>query len=207
MMADIYSESIKLLIWLGDRNFDLGGESFDQAALEYCKSVGESTYASEGSDSDLDALRPLLRSVASSIFESPWFHRRWVVQEFVMQSTRTVAFGNYQLHASTMTKLARLRGLTENEKYAKSFWLDNMTSTALNASYGYEILGNLLRFDHMQCRDLRDSIFALASFSLDGHRLSIDYEQSAHSLWTSLARDYISRGHLGLILACASRDG
>ena len=86
IMSKIYESSFQLIIWLGE--FELPDCSEWPFAHTWPASVGDSLSKSENAE----------KSVIARIVLSPWFQRRWIIQEVLFTRTRSIWVGEKKLH-------------------------------------------------------------------------------------------------------------
>lgn len=166
----------------------------------------------------------LLRSVAR-ICQRRYFNRRWVVQEIHhSQPDRTVIrWGTFSLPANEFC--GRLRGVRHVRNEAQGAYrverfgsedrhetdfetiasiinfLDSRSTLDLSGRRGNQLLLHCLHaFQHTQCVDDRDLVFAFLSFAGANTTLSADYRLNADEVFITLASALIQDGEIEEVL-------
>ena len=189
-MADIFSASKTVLVWLG------AGESTDSlafAAMEVCRdlvdaggeyddvnlaSVNNALYGYTGTYAplrwDLELGETMVIRALKSIFnilQATWFERLWVVQE--TDAFRDVLF--FRGYHGIVNQKDLLEGVRFLENYTREIRSDDIRidRRALNeiwehmAGYfpppndGGDIISQFLRYSDRRCHDPRDRVYAL----------------------------------------------
>ncbi|KAI1116930.1 heterokaryon incompatibility protein-domain-containing protein [Nemania sp. NC0429] len=200
----IYRGATAVLVWLGKYPAQaaclanikahprlLGGES----------SVGSHAGPQEHSE--------LLMSV-SSLVKLPWFSRRWIVQEVVLNPDVILCCCNEEL---SWVRLASCLGIVKNLPLGMKAMHTLLAMVSLwkrwvfngDESRNGGIFDLLEAFDHFQCFGDRDRLFALGGLATDlriGSRmgfespagllpLHVDYTITAESLYTKFCMDVL----------------
>lgn len=201
LMARIYRSAKRVRVWLGE------GEEDDRQALEYlaalAKISGPRTLLGQSEDpiykpeSQLALKR--IESCVRGLFRLPWFSRRWIVQELVLNSNVVfycerskaswtalhLAFGALPDHiwndeAGIQTRLT-LRQFGDLWKA----WCFSSDS-AIDCS----IFSLLNSFHELQCSEIKDKIYAIASLANDVNVLTRTQTSTATNGVISLVPDY-----------------
>ncbi|KAK2769945.1 ankyrin and het domain protein [Colletotrichum kahawae] len=159
MMTDIYTKAKGVLIWLGhDRK---GEEALGSLPLNEFKHDGE--------------YPPYIQNA----LHLPWFSRRWVIQEAVLNLNTEVYCGEVSRHLihvgqSTLTLIYSQHAKPPGPRLLKRIeGLDAVCKLFLHkhaGPYKYYELGFtslMLAFDEYECQDPRDRIFTLATLASD----------------------------------------
>lgn len=151
------------------------------------------------------------------MLRSPWFERRWVVQEAVTQAgNSSILLPNSLLPCDELWSIA--------EKYRLSSRLSPIAPYRmwrhLEVSLGYELcpfadnnfkdslMHNLDEYSDKKCSDPRDKVYSLLSISSDGSSFPVSYHWDVLVIFTRIAERYISDTRLGdILMQAAERNG
>ncbi|KAI0517248.1 heterokaryon incompatibility protein-domain-containing protein [Xylaria bambusicola] len=199
-MDVIYRGASAVLVWLGN----YPAQAACLASIEaYLRLLGKKREPSSSERHQADT--ELLTSL-SSLFQLPWFSRRWIVQEVVLNPDVLMCCCDKEL--SWVRMASRLESISDPPAGFKP--LESMLAmTRLwkrglfnrNAVEKTGIFDLLEAFDHFQCCDDRDRLFALGGLANDVHMgpnapsqllpLPVDYTISTESLYTRFCADII----------------
>ena len=216
LMTDIYRGASRVLAWLG------GGQAEEQA-LSRINVLGRLIHSQAGAPSS--SHRQELSKSILDLLRMPWFSRRWIIQEVVMNLDVVIFCGSQQ---SSFLRLAQsyIWSLSiERSPLARTAGLmaifDLWNWWALKqGEEGSRCLLRLLRdFDHFGCADGKDRIFTLAALSTDVrlHTIAnatpprslesdsepgiiVDYSASVEDVYVSTALTIVNSGHLEWVL-------
>lgn len=165
-MGEIYAQAKKVRIWLGEGD-EITSKVFKFLcfAAEMKRTNGTLSYGlvKEGMSkiSGTESSQTL-----GGVLCSPWFGRRWIIQEADLGHSATVHQGNYkiswQVFAEGLIALLDVvhdLQLSDVGRYSPAV-ADTMSKTKM-----HDILDCLWDFDENACSDPRDRIFALYGFA------------------------------------------
>lgn len=233
LMGQIYRSASKVLAWLGEGGIEEGAipliQSISRRAIEYdgvltdlppvyygYESVPGPLNSKSPQITDLEQPRAL--AVLKSFFDLPWFHRRWIIQEIVLNAESYLHYGNHQISwfrfMATIEKEFNKKSPPTNIHSAiRMFDLwrawslipsrNNFSQTPHESD---ALLHYLTAFDEYRCQDPRDMIYALGALAgirplrstniLGKTTFKPDYSQSTEQCYTNFATVAISRGYL-----------
>lgn len=199
-MDVIYRGASAVLVWLG--NYPTQAACLRSIAA-YARRVGKE----RGPDSRVGRQEhsELLMSV-SSLVQLPWFSRRWIVQEAVLNPDVLLCCCDEEL---SWVRLANCLGMISNPPphmtslntvlAMANLWKRWVLHSDVARNNG--IFDLLEAFDHFQCFDDRDRLFALGGLATDtimGLKsqpgllsLHVDYTMSTESLYIRFSSDVL----------------
>jgi Heterokaryon incompatibility protein (HET) len=181
MMREIYSCSVRTLVWLGEETEesksalfmipDLAqlSESFQNLVPDMERMTNE-----EWEKHDMHSIFDESRCKAfASLFSRPWFERVWVIQEVVVAQdaviilgASSVSFSEFSLAASAWQQLGLSKYFHCETRMVHLLWESRQT-------YGPRVYSGLfsllLRHRHCKATDPRDKIFALCGMASDAN--------------------------------------
>lgn len=169
-MATIFKGALAVKAWLGDdpdTSCALGIKCLTYVAKSSAARPEEWYISSD----------PIERAkwlVMAKVLDLPWFSRRWVIQELVLNTDATLYCGSSKISWPTL-RLAVRRLIEANIPIASSATrlnaidtLGDLSLTLANRGISnHSILELLEIFDHYGCEDPRDRIFALLGLASD----------------------------------------
>lgn len=176
-MPQIYRDAFKVLIWLG---CGVDGESEALQFLSRLRSVPDFILLTSGQDKETaQRIEPLSSKVQESIrkfFQLPWFGRRWVVQEAVLNPDVVFYSGDSEiswprLHLAIRSLPDSFWHFTSGSEIRKS--LQKLGELWRTWSYldhtmvDYELFSLLDSFEDFECKEAKDRIYALAGLASD----------------------------------------
>ncbi|KAK5714315.1 hypothetical protein LTR17_017246 [Elasticomyces elasticus] len=205
MMGRIYARANAALIWFGEE----AGYRWDQESYPWHGGV-PFLVNEQRPKGDEDPMwrwydKTPSTSEARQMLQSPYFTRRWTIQEVVMQPKRYMLAGGRCLHFEALY-WAVLASRTAS-KFKSSL---PIPLCSINRGPGQRsLLDNLMFYSDLDCSDPRDRIYALLAISEDTYGLAPEYSQDYTSICTTVAAACIRRGRLLdiLICACETRQG
>lgn len=121
---------------------------------------------------------------AKLMLQSPWFTRKWIVQEAIAKFS---ACSIILSHA-----------LLPREKFYSLLCRHNLVPMAspldTHFDMSQDLLFNLDKFSRKNCSDYRDHVYALLSISSDTEDLEVDYGKDVLAVYTAVAEKYIALG-------------
>jgi hypothetical protein len=165
LMVDIYRGASRVLVWLGN-----GPE---EHMLPRINALGRLLHIQSGglSDSQLQELKESMMG----IIILPWFSRRWIIQEVVMNLDVVIFCGSQRSSFLRIVQILNYLSLREpgqaSSRQARSllamFELWKRCALKQDNQMTCGILSLLQDFDHFDCADGRDRIFTLATLAED----------------------------------------
>lgn len=122
-------------------------------------------------------------SSVHDFFKTPWFSRRWVIQEACLARHATVHCGNYSIPLPVLASAAR-----HVQNLDISDYLVKMAANLHRPAAGLTMLELLWNFHEADCLEPKDRIAALIGLLSEEHRFPMDY--TAH--WTKLYKQVAS---------------
>ncbi|KAJ8127991.1 hypothetical protein O1611_g5645 [Lasiodiplodia mahajangana] len=199
-MDVIYRGASTVLVWLG--NYPTQATCL-ASIKAYPRLLGKER--TPGSRVGRQEHSELLMSIASLV-ELPWFSRRWIVQEAVLNPDVLLCCCDEEL---SWVRLANCLGMISNPPPDMKSLHTLLSMAGLWKRWVFDggVGGNggifdlLEAFDHFQCFDPRDRLFALGGLATDismGSRpspgllpLPVDYTIATESLYTTFSRDVV----------------
>ncbi|KAI0098525.1 HET-domain-containing protein [Nemania sp. FL0031] len=199
-MDVIYRGASSVLVWLGNYPTQAACLASIKA---YPRLFGKER--APGSREGRQEHSELIMSIASLV-QLPWFSRRWIVQEAVLNPDVLLCCCDEEL---SWVRLANCLGMISNPPpdmkqlntllSMASLWKRWVFDGGLGGNGG--IFDLLEAFDHFQCFDPRDRLFALGGLATDismGPKpspgllpLPVDYTIATESLYTTFGKDVI----------------
>ncbi|GAW23602.1 hypothetical protein ANO14919_131760 [Xylariales sp. No.14919] len=199
-MNVIYRGASAVLVWLGNYPRQAACLSSIKA---YPRVIGKER--GPGSRAGRQEHSELVMSI-SSLVQLAWFSRRWIVQEAVLNPDVLLCCCNEEL---SWVRLANCLGMISNPPpdgkplhsalTMASLWKRWVLNSDVARNNG--IFDLLEAFDHFQCFDARDRLFALGGLATDVTMgaepppgllpLHADYTISTESLYTRFSRDVL----------------
>ncbi|KAG4428692.1 hypothetical protein IFR05_015823 [Cadophora sp. M221] len=183
LMSKIFSRLRQVIVWLGVEN-----ESGDPGLLL----LSESITLEDMSDEQI-------REYSGNLFERPWWHRSWVIQEFVKAEERVFICGDIVLKSGTMLKMwyafTEWSGESDDELWRPMG--DRERHIYLFGTLSFGRLGNTLRQCILMCghclaTDPRDKIYAFFNLAKDVEQLNFvpDYTKSVQMVYEDFVKAY-----------------
>ncbi|KAK3643753.1 hypothetical protein LTR56_010059 [Elasticomyces elasticus] len=188
MMGTIFARAQSVLIWLGDKQTDPW--FFAKPVLTCVR----------GAHDNLSLLYTNVTDVPQQplrvILQDPYFTRRWVIQEVVMQPRRYVLAGSRSMEFGTLHQ-----AISRSAHSMPLCFIEPLRGQS-------SLLQNLLFYRDAECSDPRDRIYALLAISEDKYDLTPQYSEGYTAVCIEFAVACISRGWLlnMLMCACESRE-
>lgn len=167
LMTDIYRGASGVLVWLG------GNWAEEEQALLHIKQIAR--HINSRSDAfSFDLHRQGLTDAVTSLVHLPWFSRRWVIQEVVLNADVVLICGSQQLSFGRLGQLVDLLSAGENgalvdwKGFSAMFELWKRSALAFSSTNRSSTLLDLMdNFEHFGCADARDRIYTLLAFATD----------------------------------------
>lgn len=185
LMADIYSNAVEVLIWLGlAENSDICAINHiaERQYDGYIENALRARYTELATDPiytmPSEALQPPPEPLFSCIckfLEKSYWNRLWIVQEIFLGKARKIVCGDHTLswesfHAYTFPSGSPKRDTHLSGAFQLSSW---------TTKHSYVGLDTVLdRFSGKDCEDPRDKIFGLQALVEPEQRMAVDYSKS-----------------------------
>jgi hypothetical protein len=212
LMRQIYSCASRVVVWLGE------GSEMMSKSIELINIIGdryETLNWSKPIDFDDEVFHDPLATYHDrhlfvldwTLFELPWFHRTWVVQEIFNAKTALFCCGSKTVSWATLLRVQRCIALagaalhTARKTlmppiYEDLFDLGKGTTSELSADVG--ILEVLVKGLDLDVTDPRDKIFAMLQFGKETRNFQLlppeivpDYHKSAGDVFSSFTKWWI----------------
>lgn len=161
LMSRIYREAVRVLVWLGD------SEQIERP-LVYLAGRAQKAKCNTAATSSR------LKEALSTLLSSPWFGRRWIIQETVLNSDVLLCCGPSELTWSRLASIIRgspFDGKRLDTPAAQSvltmFDLWKFWTLGDRSDVDCGLMTLLQRFEASDCSDPRDRIYALAGLAND----------------------------------------
>lgn len=202
LMGDIYRGASRVLVWLGDRAQDV------DSLRQIKRLIGRITDTHE----DDDTAHKLVISMFQ-LCRLPWFSRRWVIQELVLNPNAVLCCGQIELpwihlapafHVIDLKKWAGFQSI----RLLWDLWRDvSLPMGTRNKDTGHKVLGNrdiaalMNSCSEFECSDGHDRIAALSALSTDVHRsVTVNYADSVESTFINFAEGLARSGHMAWLI-------
>lgn len=217
LMFKIYRSAEGVKIWLGD-----GAEEYTRA-IEAIKLAAKSSKPCV----DYSATPSETRNEVQKFFELPWFSRRWVVQELVLNGNPVFYCGQSKVSwaaihlACTMSPSpwGPTMGVQIHRKIQRLGNLWQAWSYSNVAAEGCDFLTLINDFSDLKCKETKDIIYTFAGLATDLETLAAprpnpvvnrsrsivpDYSKSDDEVFQELALEFIKSGVVLRTLALAA---
>ncbi|KAK5704676.1 hypothetical protein LTR17_021678 [Elasticomyces elasticus] len=209
LMGRIYASAQSSLVWLGEshrlygllsRNKTERRPTARESSIDMRRS-GEQQWRASRDDLSL-------REIGQA---HTYFHRRWVVQELLLQDNREVFAGRNVLALQTKegpddSALLPSPDAGAHETSSGTRYTLSLLKRIIDDELKHKpsLLQNLIHHYLADCSDPRDRIYALLAVSYDDHGVRPDYRKSVEQVYTELAAHYACSGWVTTVLGCAS---
>ncbi|KAL7938012.1 heterokaryon incompatibility domain-containing protein [Trichoderma chlorosporum] len=189
LMTEIYKRCSGVLVWLGK---DSRGSSSMDSVNAYSRQID---HQDDGS---------IIQEELECLVRLPWFGRRWIVQEVVLNPNVTLFCGESQMPWLRLLQVVRsgqnASGLLSVVKTMESIWIYHCLGMETTSQAPLHLLDLLSVLSELGCVDARDRIYALAGLASDtflaqpgeaSHdpreiKITVSYNQSAEDLYVNL---------------------
>lgn len=213
LMPRIYREASRVLVWLGSQRDH--------------ESVQSSMRRLSSSLRGLDSFRPrpnskefkpklsaehgnfasIIRRSLENLLQLPWFTRRWVIQEVALNPEVDLFCDDQKISWRTLMLVMReFKDINHHLGWRSSKELDSLGSmTELWNSIvfhrrGLEVERLLQDFDHFNCADDKDRIFAIVGLAAGDIDFDTDYTKTTEEIYNELAGALVrSRNNIEVI--------
>ncbi|EXJ75352.1 uncharacterized protein A1O5_02048 [Cladophialophora psammophila CBS 110553] len=224
LMGEIYRQAAKVRVWLGGN--ENGG---DEMAIKKIFALFRVLVVKEVNPGRDELVRlfganSTSWSVIDGFLRRAWFHRRWVLQEVALGRDTVVYCHTEKISWSLF---ARALDACRTSHYHRHLHFEPTALAALSHLSALQekdkkILTLLWKFDHAQCTDPRDRLFAL--YGIANHirfndlpsvsdvvgqsiRCYADYDVPTNQVYMDFAKSCIQGGHILSILVHAVSFG
>ncbi|KAL7950222.1 heterokaryon incompatibility domain-containing protein [Trichoderma barbatum] len=189
LMTEIYKCCSGVVVWLGN---DSHGSSSMDAVNAYSRQI------------DHQEDERVIQEDIESLVRLPWFGRRWIVQEVVLNPNVTLFCGGSQIPWLRLLQVVRssqnTSGLLSVVKTMESIWIYHCLGIEASSQAPLRLLDLLSSLSELGCVDARDRIYALAGLASDTFltqagevsrdpreiRINVSYNQPAENLYMDL---------------------
>jgi hypothetical protein len=162
MMAEIYKRSFRLVIWLGEVDIPI--------------EIGLSSARARRH-------KPKERKIITQIVQLPWFRRRWVIQEVLNSSSRTMWIGTREMNFTSFVTVT----LAQLAEPLVPPILKNITGDRAADNLKRTLLENLWFWDRTACKVAHDLINFLLSISKDREDFDVTYTGDVKAAFCQVA--------------------
>ncbi|UKZ73881.1 hypothetical protein TrVFT333_001535 [Trichoderma virens FT-333] len=156
LMTEIYKRCSGVLVWLGN---DSHGSSSMESVNTYSRQI------------DHQNDERVIQDDLESLVRLPWFGRRWIVQEVVLNPNVTLFCGESQIPWLRLLQVVRnsqnMSGLLSVVKTMESIWIYHCLGIEASSQAPLRLLDLLSVLSELGCVDARDRIYALAGLASD----------------------------------------
>ncbi|EHK22274.1 uncharacterized protein TRIVIDRAFT_60857 [Trichoderma virens Gv29-8] len=156
LMTEIYKRCSGVLVWLGN---DSHGPSSMESVNAYSRQI------------DHQDDERVIQDDLESLVRLPWFGRRWIVQEVVLNPNVTLFCGESQIPWLRLLQVVRnsqnISGLLSVVKTMESIWIYHCLGIEASSQAPLRLLDLLSVLSELGCVDARDRIYALAGLASD----------------------------------------
>ncbi|KAF2253773.1 hypothetical protein BU26DRAFT_229567 [Trematosphaeria pertusa] len=222
MMSDIYNSAKSICIWLGDSDKD------STTALKLAHDIANFQVLDQRLNATDESTGDRWCALVRTLSTTPWFTRRWIIQEIASARHASVHCGNDVLHWDDLADAISL--LQENHERLKRQYDKDIFSTipTLSATHLVKALTGVCRkspngdiverlfdletlvctFQHFHARDAQDVIHAVRSLARDApgedesdsFRLGAEHKNSTRDLFIAFVRRCVQNsGSLDII--------
>ncbi|KAK5690621.1 hypothetical protein LTR97_012177 [Elasticomyces elasticus] len=182
-MGRIYAEAQCLFIWLGDEWDDAWFFDHEEQSVVRARGQDHNVSSLDGGGSNIPT-----EVAVELIRQSPYFTRRWTIQEVRSQSLRYVLAGARFIRFECLEQALQNCG-----KPMPSCFTDPCGT----------ILDNLILYSNTECIDPRDRIFALLALCANVDSITPNYAADYTDVYAQFAATCLHRGLLFKVLVCA----
>ncbi|KAK4080354.1 hypothetical protein Trihar35433_1459 [Trichoderma harzianum] len=156
LMTEIYRRCSGVLVWLG---IDARGSSSMEAVNAFSRQIDHQDDES------------IIQEDLESLVRLPWFGRRWIVQEVVLNPNVTIFCGESQMPWLRLLQVVRgsqnVSGLLSVVKTMESIWIYHCLGIEAGSQASLRLIDLLSILSELGCVDARDRIYALAGLASD----------------------------------------
>ncbi|RYO93377.1 hypothetical protein DL766_000767 [Monosporascus sp. MC13-8B] len=187
-MTNIYRQASSVLVWLG--NYPKEAKAL--------KELGQISRRKEFWHRDPDHPNEKLRDeILDRLFlltDLPWFGRRWIIQEVVLNPEPVLFCATEELHWLRLVAIFGNFGVQRAKKPQSletmlDLWKTRILSPDAPNKTNFKLLDLMDVFEHFDCANPKDKIYALIGISADHDLLrnKVDYSMPTGALYTWLA--------------------
>ncbi|KAL6908483.1 heterokaryon incompatibility domain-containing protein [Trichoderma evansii] len=189
LMTQIYRRCSGVLVWLGN---DSQGSSSMESINAYSRQIDHR-----------DDIQDIQQDIETFI-RLPWFGRRWIVQEVVLNPNVTLFCSQSEIPWLRFLQVVRhsqnVSGLLSVVKTMESIWIYHCLGIEAGSQAPLRLLDLLSVLSELGCVDPRDRIYAIAGLASDTFliqsgetgrdpreiKVVVDYNKPAESLYVDL---------------------
>jgi hypothetical protein len=189
LMGRIYGQASRVLIWLGR-----GGQE-EARGIEVLHRISKGSQAAEPPTTNTSELEAV-----QSVIRLPWFSRRWIIQELVLNPEAVLYYGLSRILWSRFllaTEILNKTGILLDRTAQDAIHVlgDQWKRLALSKELGKggPLLSLLHSFHSFECADDRDKIYALAGLASDGEGLEVNYSRPSAEIYRDFALQMLTK--------------
>lgn len=179
-MDDVYRKCLQLVIWLGEHSDGEEGVN-ERHLLSKAEWTGQDDDESWSTDDNYCPYSPGEESTLALLLATPWFTRRWTIQEYALAYRRHMLLGDQLLDSSSLVCAADACDMRS---------LSGPLITHVDHLYG--MLELLQKCQSAECSVAHDRVYALMHISRGGANLEVDYEQPVEDLYFQVAQNHLA---------------
>ncbi|RYP33988.1 hypothetical protein DL767_004509 [Monosporascus sp. MG133] len=187
-MADIYRQASSVLVWLG--NYPKQAEAL--------KELGQISRRKEFWHGDLDhpneGLRDEILDRLLLLTDLPWFSRRWIIQEVVLNPEPTLFCAAEELHWLRLVAIFGNLGVQRAKKVQSletmlDLWKARILSPDAHNKTKFALVNLMCVFEDSECVEPKDKLYALIGLCADHDLLrdKLDYSMPTECIYTWFA--------------------
>ncbi|KAL9616960.1 MAG: hypothetical protein Q9160_008230 [Pyrenula sp. 1 TL-2023] len=188
MMGSIYGMAKKVHIWLGRDSGD-ARKTFAYFRGICAISDDDPNFATKSNSLAYRILGGEALQTLKRFLETPWFSRRWIIQEVAMARYAIVRYGNETIAwVSLQHAMGKTMAAVQDRRSFSDFSYAILSTFSGLSAQRKSILELLWDFAGSQCSDERDRVAALFGLSTEGRDGSRSLSYQSH--WTQIYRDF-----------------
>ncbi|KAL2067737.1 hypothetical protein VTL71DRAFT_15833 [Oculimacula yallundae] len=214
MMSRIYSQALKVFVWLGP------GGNFAKVGFETLAAMAEDKTLHYNTDMEPHIRPPIFESgrweACLKIFTAPWWGRTWTVQEAVLPSNLTFICGQYSLPGETFFRGIEQHYVHGSSQCCSEYLQKRTTYEGRSVMVPLLDLGNashvnkkqkeqdstildfsriLFNFGSRKSYDTRDKVYGLLALARGVYQdlVVADYQAKVEDVYTKASFELLSR--------------
>jgi len=232
MMGSIYSLAKRVVVWLGEGDAQQSRMAFDasraivDACHDYCQrhDIIPDRFTDHG-EVDLPQIMASdhILSSLEDLYDRPWFHRIWCIQEIRLAADALVIWGDDEISWSALATSARWlfdqdapdeTGTHKDGHNPALLWIESRNAVMMSEKTTYQLLDALKDFCDYESSDSRDKVYGLVNIvspRSEVEALDINYEKTVDQVFAdtvlSIIKVYSRLTAFGYIMHEVDYDG
>ncbi|KAL9617414.1 MAG: hypothetical protein Q9160_007771 [Pyrenula sp. 1 TL-2023] len=200
LMPRIYREAYRVLVWLGSQRDRRSVHSSIRLlngslrSLDFFRQRPNSTDFKPNLSTEHKNFAYTIRRCLEDLLQFPWFSRRWIIQEVVLNPKVDLFCDDKKISVTTLRIVTRdIEAINHHLSLRSSKELNSLALMTELWEYiifhrqGLKIERLLLDFDHFDCADDKDKIFALLGLAAGDIHLKTDYTNTTEEIYNDFA--------------------